>query len=76
MVKNMEDKAAGKPETEKLKMLMYSGHDTTVSMFLGSLDVFDPHQPGYACLVTVELREKNAVHYARVCAARTHPHWK
>ncbi|CAG0896214.1 unnamed protein product [Darwinula stevensoni] len=66
MVKQMEDKVAGKPEMKKRKLFVYSGHDSTISAFLSSLNVFDPQQPSYASMVTVELREKNGLHYVRV----------
>ena len=67
IVKQMEDKVAGKPEVKKRKLFVYSAHDSTISMLLSSLSVFDPHQPSYASLVTVELRKKNGLHYVRVC---------
>ena len=44
-------------KTHQRKMLMYSGHDVTVSGVLNSLDLFDPpFEPPYASMIIIELK--------------------
>ena len=43
----------------KIKMLMYSGHDTTISYVLNTLGVFNGLAPPYASLVMLELLHRN-----------------
>ena len=44
-------------KTHRRKMLMYSGHDVTISGFLDSLDLFNPpFQPPYASMIIIELK--------------------
>lgn len=45
-------------EQHQLKMLMYSGHDTTLSSLLNSLGMFDPPiGPPYASAILIELKK-------------------
>ncbi len=49
------------------RMLMYSGHDTTISSFLNSLGLFSPPiSPPYAALVAIELRRLNKDRYISI----------
>lgn len=46
------------------KMLMYSGHDTTVSSLLNSLGMFDPPlAPPYASMVIIELLKSDSKYW-------------
>lgn len=46
------------------KMLMFSGHDTTVSTLLNTLGMFDPPKaPPYASLIMVELSSVKGQHF-------------
>ena len=81
IVKNM-DVARNSPKLDeqekashrKAKMYVISGHDTTSSIFLGSLGLFDTQFPTYASAAIVELHkgDKNQSesnqddHYIRV----------
>ena len=51
----------------KLKMMMFGGHDTTVSQFMNFLDgleiIHRTHYPHYACNIVVELRKYNQDFY-------------
>lgn len=48
------------------KLLMYSGHDTTISSFLNALGMFDPPiAPTYASMVAVELFEYQGTYQVR-----------
>ncbi|XP_012268558.2 prostatic acid phosphatase [Athalia rosae] len=42
--------------TPDRKVWIYSAHDNTISNFLMSLNLFEPHSPPYAATVLVELR--------------------
>ncbi|KAI9144994.1 histidine phosphatase superfamily [Paraphysoderma sedebokerense] len=52
----------------KFKLAYYSAHDTTVSLFLGALQVPKPYLiwPPYAATVSVELWERNQAMWIRV----------
>jgi len=53
-------------KTHHRKLLMYSGHDTTVSAILNSLDLFDPLlPPPYASMIIIELKKnlENGQHF-------------
>lgn len=81
IVKNM-DVARNSPKLDqkekdnyrKAKMYVLSGHDTTSSIFLGALGVFDTQFPTYASAAIIELHkgDKNQAesnqddHYVRV----------
>lgn len=48
------------------KMLMYSGHDTTLSCLLNALEMFDPPiGPPYASLIMVELHKKRNEYFVQ-----------
>jgi len=50
-------------KTHGRKMLMYSGHDTTLSSLLNTLGMFDPPiAPPYASLIMIELFKKNGTY--------------
>lgn len=50
----MEGKVAG---TEKHKMFMYVGHDSTITNLLGTLKVWDTQMPEYSIMTLIELHE-------------------
>ncbi|XP_061760643.1 lysosomal acid phosphatase isoform X2 [Nerophis ophidion] len=54
IVKNIS-KAAISKETHRLKMMMLSAHDTTVTALQASLNVFNGRQPPYASCHMIEL---------------------
>jgi len=56
IVKTFRSVEAGAMEPEERRMLMYSGHDTTLSSHLNALDIFEPAvAPPYASAVMWEL---------------------
>ncbi|XP_052246870.1 lysosomal acid phosphatase-like isoform X5 [Dreissena polymorpha] len=58
-IQNMKDKITF-PQNNTFKMLMYSGHDTTVSALLTNLGLFNGVSPQYASSVVSELHEGQA----------------
>lgn len=54
IVNDMKSKVAG---TEKRKMFMYTGHDSTVTNLLGTMKVWDPQLPEYSIMTLIELHE-------------------
>lgn len=45
--------------TSKKRFQIYSAHDTTISTLLNTIGLFNPpHQPPYAAMVLIELRER------------------
>ena len=57
---------AVKTKKDTKQMYMYSAHDTTVSMFLCTLGVFDLQIPCYAMAVMVELHEESGKYFVQV----------
>lgn len=54
-------------ELPKAKVYMYSGHDTTVTMLLRGLGVFNNMSPPYATTVLIELRNVSNQYFVEVC---------
>ncbi len=53
-------------DEHSLKLLMLSGHDTTLSAFLNGLDLFDPPiGPPYASMIIVELHKSPSDYFVR-----------
>lgn len=50
-------------ETDVAKFLMLSGHDSTISVVLGAMDVYDYHPPEFASTVIWELRQNAKEEY-------------
>ncbi|CAG7836993.1 unnamed protein product [Allacma fusca] len=74
LVTNMDaarDSSSGSGKPNKAKMYMYSGHDSTSSILLGTLKVFDTQFPAYASTVLLEMHElpdrnNNSDYYLKV----------
>ncbi|KAK6166677.1 hypothetical protein SNE40_023315 [Patella caerulea] len=56
IVNNIQMKIAGQLN---YKMMMYSGHDTTVAALLNAMKVFNQESPPYTATVIIELHEEN-----------------
>jgi len=57
VVSHLQDFVQGKLKPSERKVFMYSGHDTTVAVFLSALKIFNNIQPPYCALVMVELHQ-------------------
>jgi len=53
LVENMRESVEG----SETKLHVYSGHDSTISMVLGAMGVYNGFFPPYAAMITVELRK-------------------
>mmetsp|Transcript_43882 Transcript_43882/g.109459 ORF Transcript_43882/g.109459 Transcript_43882/m.109459 type:complete len:175 (-) Transcript_43882:67-591(-) len=56
----------GEIHMDKLKLLLFSGHDTTIAGMLDVMGVFDYTQPPFASSVFFELWERGKQHYVKV----------
>jgi len=54
MIEHMNDRISGTLDKRR-KLFMFSAHDTTVSTFLNSLDIYNMIPPTYASLVLIDL---------------------
>lgn len=68
LVNNMEKVKSGDSKTSKMYAL--SGHDTTSSIALGTLGVFETQFPAYASAAIFELHKVNKDHQVRVGRVR------
>lgn len=68
---NMRKKSHG--DLPKKKMEMFSAHDTTVSILLNSMGVFNDVSPPYAATVLVELHQSKGNYFVKVCNLKSIP---
>ncbi|XP_060069590.1 lysosomal acid phosphatase-like isoform X2 [Ylistrum balloti] len=60
IIENMRNQLKG---SQKTKLYMHSGHDTTVAALLTALGLFEHGKsPPYAAMVSIELRDNTTVH--------------
>jgi lysosomal acid phosphatase len=56
LIHNMQGRVNGSLD-RRMKMFMYSAHDTTVASLLNTLEVYDDVPPPYASCVILELQK-------------------
>lgn len=56
-------KIYGAEEMKKRKMILYSGHESTLGLLMDGLNVLVPHVPPYSSIIFVEVRKNQAGKY-------------